>query len=332
MADRRAAMSLRRPDHWIWDSWFAIDGPDFHCFYLQAPRSLGDERLRHRAVSIGHAVSRDLRNWEILPDALHPDHAAQGSWDDFTTWTGSIVRHEGLWFLFYTGGNRAEDALVQRIGLATSRDLIHWERHPANPVIVSDPTWYEQLDLNLWHDQAWRDPWVMRCTEHDAFHALITSRVNQGPADGRGVIALATSPDLIEWTVHGPITEPGEFGHMEVPQVFEFHGRSYLLFSTSAEVHSARRRRRSANQLLTGTYYLVADDPHGPFHSRTEKLLLGDLQGTHYGGKILRVGGDEWVLMAMRHYNANGHFVGELADPLRITIDKAGQIDISPRG
>jgi beta-fructofuranosidase len=73
-------MTLRLPDKWVWDFWLAQDGPDYHIFYLQAPRLLGDPGLRHWNVSIGHAVSPDLRNWRVLPDALHP--GSSGDWDD----------------------------------------------------------------------------------------------------------------------------------------------------------------------------------------------------------------------------------------------------------
>jgi beta-fructofuranosidase len=52
---------LRLPNRWIWDFWLARDGKDYHAFYLQAPRSLGDPALRHFNASIGHAVSQDLR-------------------------------------------------------------------------------------------------------------------------------------------------------------------------------------------------------------------------------------------------------------------------------
>jgi beta-fructofuranosidase len=35
-------MTLRLPDKWMWDFWLIRDGMDYHVFYLQAPRSLGD--------------------------------------------------------------------------------------------------------------------------------------------------------------------------------------------------------------------------------------------------------------------------------------------------
>ena len=167
-------MSLRLPEKWVWDFWLAQDGSDYHVFYLQAPRALGDPELRHWNVSIGHAVSQDLRTWQVLPDALHPTRGRPSAWDSYTTWTGSVVHHAGTWYLFYTGTSRSEKGLIQRIGLATSNDLLHWEKHPANPLISADPRWYELLDLELWHEQAWRDPWVFRHPETGEFHALIT--------------------------------------------------------------------------------------------------------------------------------------------------------------
>ena len=73
-------MSLRLPDHWLWDFWFARDGDDVHLFFLHAPRSAGDPDLRHRSARIGHAVSRDLRDWQLLPMALGP--GAPAAFDD----------------------------------------------------------------------------------------------------------------------------------------------------------------------------------------------------------------------------------------------------------
>jgi beta-fructofuranosidase len=318
-------MALHLPDKWVWDFWLAEDGPDYHVFYLQAPRSLGDAELRHWNVSIGHAVSQDLWEWRVLPDALHPSPASGDAFDNYTTWTGSIIRHDGLWHLFYTGGSRAEKGLVQRIGLATSTDLVHWTKHPANPLIVTDPRWYELLDLNLWHDQAWRDPWVFRHPEKGDFHAFITARVNHGPPDGRGVIAHARSDDLIDWDVLPPVTEPGDFGHMEVPQLVEIEGRYYLLFCAQASVHSAHWRQRTGQEPLTGIHYLVADDRLGPFHPTAEEFLVGDRVGSLYSGKLVLNPANEWVMLAVRLLAPDGTFVGALSDPFPVTLDRAGR-------
>ena len=51
-------------DDWIvWDFWLAprlsADEP-FHCYFLQAPRSIPDPEMRHDLARIGHATSADL--------------------------------------------------------------------------------------------------------------------------------------------------------------------------------------------------------------------------------------------------------------------------------
>jgi beta-fructofuranosidase len=321
-------MALRLPDKWLWDFWLAQDGPDYHLFYLQAPRSLEKPELRHWNVSIGHAVSQDLRDWQVLPDALHPSPASTKAWDNYTTWTGSIIRHEGLWVLLYTGGNRAERALVQRIGLATSTDLIRWQKHRANPLLSADPRWYELLDLNLWHEQAWRDPWVFQHPETGDFHAFITARCNDGPADGRGVMGHAQSSDLIHWEVLPPVTEPGDFGHLEVPQRVEMGGRYYLLFSAQASAHSVLRCQQTSRKPVTGTHYLIAEDPLGPFCLSTNELLIGDRIGSLYAGKLVSSPDGKWVLLASCAFAPDGTFVGELSDPLPVTVDGEGNLSV----
>ncbi len=323
-------MALRLPDKWVWDFWLAQDGPDYHVFYLQAPRSLGDPDLRHWHASVGHAVSPDLRNWRSLPDALHP--GPTGEWDDCATWTGCVIQHAGTWYLFYTGCSQAEKGLVQRIGLATSADLIRWQKHPENPLIAADPRWYELLDRDLWHDQAWRDPWVVRLSQGDTaagtFHALITARVNHGPPDGRGVIAHARSDDLIHWDVLPPLTEPGDFGHMEVPQLVEIDNRYYLLFCTVSDTHSIARRQRTGLRPVTGIHYLVADVPLGPFRFVSDQFLIGDATGSLYAGKLVMGPDGEWLMLATRMFAPDGSFIGELSDPIPVTIDPDGNLSV----
>ena len=198
-------MALSLPDKWVWDFWFALDGDRHHVFYLQAPRSLGRSDLRHRNASIGHAVSTDLRAWTVLPDALAPGEP--GSWDDLATWTGSVIERDGRWHMLYTGISTNDSGLIQRIGLATSDDLVHWTKHPANPVLEADGRWYELLDLTRWRDQSWRDPWLFVEPDGAGVHVLLTARSPRGPADGAGVIAHARSADFVHWEVLPPLTD-----------------------------------------------------------------------------------------------------------------------------
>jgi len=48
--------------------------------------------------------------------------------------------------MFCTGVSVEGDAVVQRVGSATSEDLIRWRKHPKNPLIEADPRYYEQQD------------------------------------------------------------------------------------------------------------------------------------------------------------------------------------------
>ena len=319
-------MTLRVLDKWVWDFWFAQDKSDYHIFYLQAPRALGEERLRHWHVSIGHAVSQDLVNWEILPDALAPSTKESNVWDNYTTWTGSIIFHNHIWYLFYTGGNQAEKGLIQRIGLATSSDLISWTKFTDKPILEADPRWYEQIDKTLWHDQAWRDPWVFR---HDGkFHAFITARGLEGEPSARGVIGHAISTDLKRWQCQPPVAHPGEFGHLEVPQLVEISGRWYLFFCVGYEQFAKVRRARPNTLDVIGTHYLVSDHPLGPFRMIDDDFLLADEAGTHYAGKAVQNPKGDWVLMTSRSWTGDGGFIGEIADPIPLFVAPSGRLHV----
>lgn len=308
-------MTLRLRDKWVWDFWLAADDDLFHMFYLQTPKSIGDPNLRHWNVSIGHALSSDLVTWEPTVNALGP--GSDGAWDSKATWTGSVVRDGTRWLMFYTGSSTDEDGRVQRIGLATSEDLTSWTKHPANPLIEVDPTWYERYDPDLRHDEAWRDPWV-HVEPDGSIYCYITSRVNHGRPDGRGVVGLARSDNFVDWRVAPPVSEPGDFGQLEVPQLLKTGGRYYLLFSVDAGRHSEARRRRL--DPVTGTHYLVADLPAGPFRPSTDDFLAGDDVGTYYAGKIVEADGRGLFFLAAHHNGRDHRFLGEIADPVPVRL------------
>jgi beta-fructofuranosidase len=315
-------MGLAFDDRWIWDFWLVRDGDDHHVFYLQAPTEIGDPHARHWNVSIGHAVSQDLVEWEPLPDALAPGEP--GTWDDASTWTGSIIGNDGRWFLLYTGTSKADGGLVQRIGLAASTDLMTWQKHPG-PVLEADPRWYETLAEadGAWHDQAWRDPWVFVHPDDGQFHVLVTARVREGDPQSRGVVGHARSSDLRTWEVLPPVTEPMGFGQLEVPQLHVSGDRTYLVFCSDIETQGTPRRDDGPG---TGTYYAVGDSLTGPFRLLGEAALEADRNGSTYAGKLHETTDGELVFLAWHRTRADGSFHGALTDPRRVDIAADGRL------
>jgi beta-fructofuranosidase len=307
--------------HWTWDFWTARDGQTYHLFFLKAPKSLGDPELRHWHARVGHATSTDLRTWTVLPDALGPGEA--GTWDDMATWTGSVLHAEGAWHMFYTGINRREGGEHQRIGHATSTDLSGWAK-TEGPVLELDPTHY-QGGVDGWPAVDWRDPWVYWSHAHDEYRMLFTARSADGAVDERGVIGQARSADLVTWEALAPIVAPREFGHLEVPQLFEADGRWYLSYSVYANAHSASRRR--THTAVTGTHYFVADREDGPFRSPGPDFFCGDPDGgALYAGRFERDPDGRLVFLAFLQAQGGEAFVGGLSDPIPVRVDADGRL------
>ncbi|MGJ8611494.1 MAG: levansucrase, partial [Octadecabacter sp.] len=170
-------MVLALDEHFIWDSWYVHDGSTWHAYFLKAPRSIGDPDQRHFNVSYGHATSGDLFNWDHLGTCFEP--SSGDGWDNYTVWTGSVVRgDDNLWHLYYTGTHRGEHGLPQRIGHATSTDLHSWKRVGDGltlDLIGPNAHLYEaEFADGIWHDRALRDPWVMRDPDGDGWLMYFT--------------------------------------------------------------------------------------------------------------------------------------------------------------
>ncbi len=321
-------MTIALPDKWIWDSWYVRDSDLWHAFFLQADKALGDPELRHRNASHGHAVSRDLSVWEHKGTCFAPSDGP--AWDDCTTWTGSVVKDDnGLWHLFYTGSSKSENGLKQRIGHATSTDLHGWARVGDGLALDLAGDVYEEHTPGHWHDRAMRDPWVMRDPGGDGWLMFFTARVpGVAEPNAGGAIGLATSPDLAVWTLQAPAFAGGLFGQMEVPQVFGARGRWYCLFCTDAEHWSKAYIASYPGRPVTGTHYLVAEDPRGPWTIAPGPFLDGAMPCSRYAARIVPTG-DGLVLLGFQHTARDGSFVGEIAEPVPVHIDDRALLKIA---
>ena len=302
---------FKLPEAWVWDSWLVDDGSMYHLFFLYASRALRDPQARHYRASVGHAVSTDLVTWERVVDALVRSDAP--AFDDLATWTGSIVRHpDGRWFLFYTGASLdPSGANIQSIGYATSTDLMTWDKAPG-PVLRADSRWYEKYADGHWHDEAFRDPWVVSDPDGDGWHMLITARANHGVPDDRGVVGHAWSPDLEHWELREPLSSPGQgFGQLEVVQLVEIDGRLVLAFNCLAGDTSSARK---ATGTTGGVWLATAESPLGPYGIADAQQLTDDRL---YVGKFIEDRETaEMKFLAFVNTDDDGSFVGEISDPL----------------
>ena len=147
----------------------------YHLFYQYNPYSPW-----HHKIHWGHAVSRDLVNWEHLPVALEP--TPHGS-DADGCWSGCAVIHNDTPTLFYSG------VFPQVVCVATSDDqMIQWHKYEHNPIIARVP---DSIDAGTpWE---FRDPYVWQ--EGETWYMLMGTRiVHEG-----GAILLYRSSDLQKW-------------------------------------------------------------------------------------------------------------------------------------
>jgi len=314
---------------WIWDSWYVHDGLRWHGFFLQADKSLGDPDLRHFNVSQGHAISDDLVDWTHLGTCLAP--SAGPAWDDYTTWTGSVVRgDDGLWHLFYTGSRHSEQGLYQRIGHATSTNLHDWQRVGDGFCLDLEGPSADRYEtthaVGQWHDRAMRDPWVMRDPAGTGWLMFFTARVpGIAEPNAGGAIGFATSPDLVAWTLQPPVFSGG-FGQLEVPQVFRQGDKWYCLFCTSGSHWSEAYRRFNPQAPVTGTHYLIADDPRGPWHIAPGDFFDGAEPCRRYAARIVET--PEGLRILGFADNGKAHFGGYVMDPEPVVVGRDGLLAV----
>ena len=128
-----------REGEYVKDYYVFREADTFHLFYnvgnageTQQWFEAGNEK------AFGHATSKDLKTWEHHPRVLE---AVPGSWEGMVVSAPSIIKHNETYYMFYTGFDDRVPG-KQTVGLATSKDLFTWERHPGNPV-------YEAIDMKV---------------------------------------------------------------------------------------------------------------------------------------------------------------------------------------
>ncbi|MAS96899.1 MAG: hypothetical protein CMO55_27225 [Verrucomicrobiales bacterium] len=220
------ASRFQPPGMWIWDNWFVHDGDQWHAFYLQVPKAIGKERrwknndlFKH----VGHATAKEAPTgqfeWKNSGPALF---ALPGTWNDRHIATGSIIRHEGKWWQFFTGRGINGDG----VGLALSDDLNKWNTEPA-PLIPLIDTFAETAEApyeSVWQGETrhWAgisDPYIYPKPVDGWFYLVLCSRILDVPIEESGCLTLMRSQDLKNWESAGIMAWPRCFERMETPQL-----------------------------------------------------------------------------------------------------------------
>lgn len=90
-------------------------------------------------LDIGMAESNDGLHWTPFPGNPVLVRGATGAWDGARLTVDALSVVDGTYFLFYGGD-------VTPIGLATSRDGVHWWKYPGNPVFYPPTTWAVRIE------------------------------------------------------------------------------------------------------------------------------------------------------------------------------------------
>jgi beta-fructofuranosidase len=226
-------------DGWVGDLIpFEKDG-EFWLYYLHEDRS--DPKP---GTSWNLVTTKDLTQFANHGVALQ--HGTETD-PDFNAYTGSIVVDgAGTHHLFYTGQNPrnlgADGAPLQLVMHATSTDGMQtWQKHPEHT--FGAPDGYESGD--------WRDPFVFYDEAAAQWRMLLAARHSAGPERRRGVIAQCVSTDLVTWEYAEPFWDPRRYITHECPDVFEWGGWWYMVYSEFSETFTTR--------------YRMARSPDGPW-------------------------------------------------------------------
>ena len=223
----------------------------FHLFHLVLPNH----------DYIAHAVSDDGLSWRRVKNALFVGEP--GQWDDDMLWTMHVSAdpdHAGRWRMFYTGLSRREHGRVQRIGVAESDDLLHWERvEPDGFPLQASGRYYESSIDEGRHWVSFRDPFFYIDPVSGRRLLLMAGRIKNGPVVRRGCVAVMEEVERYRFEARPPMYHPGLYDDVEVPVLTRLNRKLFLLGSIREDVK---------------VHYWVGEGVDQPFGNFFDNVLL----------------------------------------------------------
>ncbi len=200
-------------DPWCINDHTFIRGPDGTWHVFGITHILPVDFFRDPGKNLLHATAKTLTQPAWRKEAF----AAMANWDkhrEWFFWAPHVIRHEGLYYMFVCVGN--SQGHQYKIHLLTSKDLWHWDRSPANPLLT------DGFDG--------RDPNVLRSGKEWILYYTATSK----PEGGNHIVACVTSQDLLHWGGRRVVfTHPrrGTFGGPTESPFVVRRGASFYLFA-----------------------------------------------------------------------------------------------------
>ena len=105
-------------------------GNSYYMYYL------GQDRARRQRLGV--ARSRDGVKWQKLRSNPILELGPAGTFDERGVGEPAVWVSHGRYWMLYTGRDRGEQ---RRLGLARSRDGVHWERNSRFPVFTGGQSW-----------------------------------------------------------------------------------------------------------------------------------------------------------------------------------------------
>lgn len=195
-----------------------FDNDIFHLFYLFDHRN---NDKYGEGVTWNKIETKDFINFkdkgEILKKGSKADY-------DMYCFTGSIIKHQKTYHMFYTGHNtyiKTYGYQNEVIMHAISEDLDHWTKIPEDTFYA--PKGYEQCDF--------RDPFVYYDEKDELFYMLLCVRKENDTALRNGETIRMKSLDLKAWEMDKSIYSPHAYQTHECPDLFKIGKNWYLIFS-----------------------------------------------------------------------------------------------------
>lgn len=295
------AYAAYSPPGFALDMWFIKENGVWHQFALNGPHPDDFDKpwpplnqpsrgpLPYFEQGIFHSTSTDLVSWKDEGVALTvgtPDE-----WDGGKVASGNICKHGDTFYLFYTGirVHPEPGKCATPIGVATSKDLVHWSKHPDNPVLVPDPKFYDPFGN-------WRDCNFLWDGRSKAWYAVICATAKgDGPIEQRACIGLARSRDVVHWECLPPLAVSDRYTlGMELPFIFEHGGKWYLGHSMYSGYFSKDWLEKHPDvQAKGGVHYMISDSMLGPYTIPDDDCLGAQPDPPPYAVQLIEERGEK---------------------------------------